>query len=175
MVLLGSAGALALTLASASILPRDLLPDVDQGAFSISLELPEGTALAATDESLDVVLGLSILHLLPNREGAMARAWRLLKPGGEMYFSDVYSDRRVPDDLKQDPVLFGECLAGAFYWQDFLSAARKAGFRDPRLVSDIYIHIGLIAHGNGNQPGLPSFRGTGGDLRFDIGNNFVGQ
>lgn len=51
LVLLGSVGALALTLLAASMLPRDLLPDVDQGAFGIELVLDEGTALATTDEA----------------------------------------------------------------------------------------------------------------------------
>jgi hydrophobic/amphiphilic exporter-1 (mainly G- bacteria), HAE1 family len=48
-------GASVTTLAAAVLLavalPRDLLPDVDQGAFRIALELDEGTALAATDEA----------------------------------------------------------------------------------------------------------------------------
>ena len=34
------------------------------------------------DESLDVVLGLSILHLLDNKEAVIARVHRMLKPGG---------------------------------------------------------------------------------------------
>ena len=51
LVLTASAGALALTLALASGLPRDLLPDVDQGAFGVSLELAEGTSLVTTDEA----------------------------------------------------------------------------------------------------------------------------
>ena len=29
-----------------------------------------------------------------------------------MYFSDVYSNQRVPSVLKKDPVLWGECLSG---------------------------------------------------------------
>jgi len=52
-----------------------------------------------------------------------------------MYFSDIYADRRVPDHLTRDPVLYGECLAGALYWNDFLNLARVTGFRDPRLVT----------------------------------------
>lgn len=54
-VLLGSFLALGGTLALASTLPRDLLPDVDQGAFGITLELPEGTALATTDEAASTI------------------------------------------------------------------------------------------------------------------------
>jgi HAE1 family hydrophobic/amphiphilic exporter-1 len=49
---LGGAGvALAASLALGGLLNRDLLPQVDQGAFQIRLELPEGTALEATAEA----------------------------------------------------------------------------------------------------------------------------
>ena len=44
--------------------------------------------------------------------------------------------RPAPDDLRRDPVLYGECLSGALYWNDFLELARAAGFADPRLVTD---------------------------------------
>lgn len=49
-VLVASVLALGATILLGAALPRDLLPDVDQGAFSISLELEEGTSLAATDD-----------------------------------------------------------------------------------------------------------------------------
>ncbi len=38
-------------------------------------------------------------------------------------------------------MLYGECLSGALYWNDFLSLARKNGFNDPRLVSCSQIGI----------------------------------
>ncbi len=40
-----------------------------------------------------------------------------------------------------DKVLFGECLSGALYWNDFLTLARKNGFNDPRLVCNSRIQI----------------------------------
>ena len=61
---------------------------------------------------------------------------RLLKPGGEFFFSDVYADRRVPTAVRNDPVLYGECLDGALYWNDFLRLSQRQGFIDPRLVTD---------------------------------------
>ena len=48
----------------------------------------------------------------------------------------MYADRRVPEAVRNDPVLYGECLGGALYWNDFLGLARQAGFADPRLVED---------------------------------------
>jgi hypothetical protein len=46
----------------------------------------------------------------------------------------VYVNRRVPEELKKDDVLYGECLSGALYWNDFIQMAKRAGFTDPRLV-----------------------------------------
>ncbi|MBT3198029.1 MAG: methyltransferase type 11, partial [Gammaproteobacteria bacterium] len=46
------------------------------------------------------------------------------------------SERRVPQALVSDPRLYGECLSGALYWNDFLTLARGSGFSDPRLVED---------------------------------------
>ncbi|CAG0910482.1 unnamed protein product, partial [Cyprideis torosa] len=62
-------------------------------------------------------------------------------PGGEMYFSDVYCDRRIPNHLKEDQVLWGECLSGALYWNDFLKIARNTGFTDPRITESRPIAI----------------------------------
>ena len=60
--------------------------------------------------------GGGLLGNLPPPKGAVLRgAHHLLKPGGEMYFSDVYADRRVPQAMAEDEVLYGECLSGALY------------------------------------------------------------
>lgn len=82
----------------------------------------------------DIVVSNCVLNLSPQKEKVLNNVFNCLKSGGEMYFSDVYSDRRIPDNLKQDPVLYGECLSGALYWNDFLNLARSCGFSDPRLV-----------------------------------------
>lgn len=92
------------------------------------LGLPQG--------SIDLIVSNCVLNLCQDKAAVLSQAWALLKEGGEFYFSDVYADRRVPAELLQDPVLRGECLSGALYWNDFLHLAKKSGFTDPRLVSD---------------------------------------
>ncbi len=86
--------------------------------------------------SFDIVVSNCVLNLAMDKAAVLRGVYDLLKPGGEMYFSDVYADRRVPDALRQDEVLYGECLSGALYWNDFENMARTAGFSDPRLVED---------------------------------------
>jgi SAM-dependent methyltransferase len=91
--------------------------------------------------SFDVIVSNCVINLSPDKESVLAEAFRLLKPGGELYFSDVYSDRRVPQALREDPVLWGECISGALYWNDFHNLAKKCGFGDPRLVKDSKITV----------------------------------
>lgn len=90
----------------------------------------------------DVIVSNCVINLVEDKAAVFDAARRLLKPGGELYFSDVYADRRVPAALRRDPVLHGECLAGALYWGDFIALAKDAGFSDPRLVSDRPLAVG---------------------------------
>lgn len=92
--------------------------------------------------SFDVIVSNCVINLVADKAKVFADAYRLLKNGGEMYFSDVYSDRRVPAQLLEDPILHGECLSGALYWGDFTKLAKQAGFDDPRLVKDRPLGIG---------------------------------
>ena len=102
-----------------------------------ALDLPEG--------GFDVIVSNCVINLVADKAAVFRAAHRLLKPGGELYFSDVYADRRVDPALRDDPVLHGECLSGALYWGDFEALAKAAGFADPRLVTDRPLAIGDAA------------------------------
>lgn len=86
--------------------------------------------------SFDVIVSNCVINLSPDKASVMRGIYRLLKDGGEFYFSDVYADRRAPEAVKNDPVIYGECLGGALYWKDFERLATLSGFADPRLVED---------------------------------------
>jgi SAM-dependent methyltransferase len=86
--------------------------------------------------SFDVIVSNCVVNLALDKAAVLRAAHDLLCDGGEFYFADVYADRRVPAALARDPLLYGECLAGALYWNDFHTLARDSGFGDPRLVED---------------------------------------
>lgn len=92
-------------------------------------------------ESFDIIISNCVINLVKDKEKVLSHAFNLLKEGGEMYFSDVYTDRRIPQHLVDDPVLYGECLSGSLYTQDFITIAKDVGFLDPRFVESEPITI----------------------------------
>lgn len=92
--------------------------------------------LALEPGSFDVIVSNCVVNLSPDKDAVLRGIQKLLKPGGEFYFSDVYADRRLSESVRNDPVLYGECLGGALYWNDFISLSKRHGFADPRLVED---------------------------------------
>ncbi|MGX9353804.1 methyltransferase domain-containing protein [Roseobacteraceae bacterium S113] len=92
-------------------------------------------ALPLAAGSFDIIVSNCVVNLATDKEAVLRGAYDLLAPGGEFYFSDVYADRRVPHAMAEDEVLYGECLSGALYWNDFLTFSKRAGFGDPRRVT----------------------------------------
>lgn len=93
------------------------------------------------DASVDVVVSNCVVNLSPRKDLVLAEAFRVLRPGGELFISDVFCDRRLPPEVAGDPVLYAECLGGALYQADFVSLAKRAGFKDPRVTQSSPILI----------------------------------
>ena len=98
------------------------------------------------DESIDLVVSNCVVNLSPFKDMVMSEVYRVLKPGGELYFSDVYASRRLPQELRDDPILHSECLGGATYMEDFRQLMEDAGWKhfvwtvdDPMYVGDLAI------------------------------------
>jgi arsenite methyltransferase len=98
--------------------------------------------LPLESESVDLVFSNCVVNLSPRKDLVLREAFRVLRNGGEVYFSDVYCDRRLPESVRTHQVLWGECIAGALYLQDFIRLCHDVGFADPRQVSkSVSIHL----------------------------------
>ncbi len=91
-------------------------------------------ALDIADHSVDVVVSNCVLNLSPQKERVFSEIFRVLRPGGELYFSDIFASRRLTPAQNSDPLLLGECLGGALYLEDFRRVMEKTGFFDVRAV-----------------------------------------
>jgi len=99
----------------------------------------EGAGIASA--SIDVVVSNCVINLSPNKERVFSEIFRVLKPGGELYISDVFASRRVPEELRNDEVFLGECLGGALYTEDFRRMLARLGCHDYRLMAQSKINL----------------------------------
>ncbi|CAJ1052675.1 arsenite methyltransferase [Xyrichtys novacula] len=91
--------------------------------------------------SFDIIISNCVVNLSPDKKRVLAEAYNVLKDGGELYFSDVYSSGRLTEEIKNHKVLWGECLGGALWWKDLLQLAEEVGFSTPRLVTASVITV----------------------------------
>ena len=101
-----------------------------------SLSFEEGfieTAETIPDASVDLVISNCVINLSPRQDLVYRNIARILKPGGELFISDIVSSRRT--DLSDDSVLVAECIGMAPYINDARDMLSDAGFVDARVHS----------------------------------------
>ncbi len=86
------------------------------------------------DNSIDVVISNCTFNLSPDKGAYIREVKRILKPEGEFYFTDVFTDRRIPKSISDDINAIATRLGGAMFIEDFRRIAQSNGFYDPRYV-----------------------------------------
>ena len=127
-----------MTPAQLEIANRNIEPIMKKLGFSKpNVEFLEGHIedIPVDDASVDVVISNCVINLSYEKEKIFQEIWRILKPGGSFFFSDIVADRRIPDTFDKDPRLHSECYTGAAYTGDLWRIMKGAGFNDVRIVS----------------------------------------
>jgi len=76
----------------------------------------------------DLVISNCVINLSPEKFRVFAEIFRILKPGGRMVISDVTAASAMPEAVKYNPRLKGECIAGALQREELLAILTKLGF-----------------------------------------------
>jgi SAM-dependent methyltransferase len=84
--------------------------------------------LPVEDSSVDVIISNCVINLAPDKEKVFREAFRVLKPEGRIYISDMVLLDELPEDLKNDHDLLAGCVAGALLKDEYLRLLKKAGF-----------------------------------------------
>jgi arsenite methyltransferase len=82
------------------------------------------------DNSIDVIISNCVVNLSPNKDRALAEAYRVLKPGGRVAISDIVTRGALPDLIRPSLELWVGCVAGALEETDYKAKLAKAGFED---------------------------------------------
>ena len=95
--------------------------------------------LPIDSDSIDVVISNCVINLAPDKFQVFKEAYRVLKPGGRLFVSDIVLLAELTEAQRNDPELIAGCVGGAVLKDEYLSLCKKAGFSVTILDEDIDI------------------------------------
>ena len=87
------------------------------------------------DNSVDVIISNCVINLSANKDQVLREAFRVLKPGGRFAVSDVVTRGAIPDEVRQNVLLWVGCVAGALEESEYRAKLASAGFEKIEIES----------------------------------------
>lgn len=102
-----------------------------------NVEVVEGSleALPLEDESVDIVISNGAINLTSSKEKVFSEAFRVLRPGGKLYFADMIKRSDVQESLCCSENSWADCVAGTLEQGCLLALLEGAGFSNAECVS----------------------------------------
>jgi len=128
---------------SGLVIGVDMTPDmlskarnnaVKGGYPNTDFRLGEIEHLPVADNSVDVIISNCVINLSPNKPQVFREAFRVLKSGGRLAISDVVASIELPEEIKNDPILYSGCMAGASEVGLLEEMIAEAGFEQIRIA-----------------------------------------
>ncbi|MGC2034436.1 MAG: arsenite methyltransferase [Thermoplasmata archaeon] len=125
--------------ARGSVLGVDMTPEMvakarenaRKGSYpNVEFRLGEIEHLPVGDASIDVVISNCVICLAPDKEKVYREAFRVLRPGGRLAFSDMVATRPISADQRADASLWLSCASGALEVNTVKRLLRRLGFVD---------------------------------------------
>jgi arsenite methyltransferase len=114
------------------------------GYTNVEFRLGEIESLPAADSSVDVIISNCVINLSPEKYRVFREAFRVLKPGGRMFVSDLVLRRSLPEALRESAEVYTACIAGAMLRDDYLREIRAAGFENVEVMSESSFPADLV-------------------------------
>ncbi len=106
------------------------------GYTNVDFRLGDIEALPLEAGSVDVIISNCVINLAPEKEKVFREAYRVLKPGGRMYISDMVLLAELPKEVQENEEFLVGCVAGAVLKEEYLRLLKEAGFAVEILAED---------------------------------------
>ena len=147
---LGSGGGLDCFLAARKVseegyvIGLDMTPEMLKRATSAAQRIGIGNVdfrkgyledMPVDNDSVDVIISNCVINLSPDKPKVFAEMYRTLKPGGRVSVSDIVTSGELPEEIKNDMVAWGACVAGALEMDEYIQGLEQVGFEDVNLIA----------------------------------------
>ena len=106
------------------------------GMTNVTFHLTEMESTPIAGASVDVIISNCVINLAPDKDAVFREAYRILKPGGRMFISDMLLTAPLPAHATADARNWVACLSGAEPQEVYLDRMRQAGFERMEIVDD---------------------------------------
>jgi arsenite methyltransferase len=96
---------------------------------NIEFLLGEIEKLPLDDNSVDTIITNCVINLTPDKLKTFKEAYRVLKPGGKIYLSDIVLLSELSKEQRNNKDLLSGCVAGALMKEKYLKNITDAGFK----------------------------------------------
>lgn len=103
---------------------------------NVEFHLTEMEHTPLADNSTDAIISNCVINLAPDKNEVFKEAFRILKPGGRAYISDMLLVNELPNEAKEDKKNWVMCLSGAEPKDVYIGKMKDAGFMDVQILED---------------------------------------
>ncbi len=103
------------------------------GADNVAFRLGEIEHLPVADSSVDIIISNCVINLSPAKRQVFQDAYRVLKPEGRLFVSDVVATAEMPESMRKQAALLTGCIAGAEHIDRIESFLKEVGFQDVKI------------------------------------------
>ena len=106
------------------------------GYTNVEFRLGEIEALPVADNTANAIISNCVINLSPEKGRVFAEAFRVLKPGGACFISDIVLEKPLPESIRSSAAAYSACVSGAMLRSDYLDTIRGAGFDEIEILGE---------------------------------------
>lgn len=97
---------------------------------NVEFKLGEIENLPIADNSVDVIISNCVINLSTDKAKVFKEAYRVLKNGGRIAFSDMALKKELPKKIRQNMAAYVGCISGAILIEDYRKMVETAGLKE---------------------------------------------
>ncbi len=104
--------------------------------LNVEFKLGDIENLPVADKSIDVIISNCVINLSPDKKKVFKEAFRVLKPGGRFFISDIVLTEAIPDIIINSIEAYVGCISGAIMKDEYIKAIKAAGFQKVKIIDE---------------------------------------